>query len=223
MPLPRLHLITDDDVLRDEQFLPRVAAVLESCGPDVAVQLRGHGTSGRVLHTIGEELAALALRTGAFLLVNDRIDLAMAIRANGVQLGVRSISPPEARRLLGHGAWIGYSAHGALEAARAASEGADFVLLGTIFHSAAHARRPPLGIEGLAQCARSTGVPVCAIGGVTPERIAPIAAAGAYGVAVLGGVWRAPDPRAAAAEYVAEIRAVYGETIPQPLQNRSKP
>lgn len=221
MPLPRLHLVTDDAVLRDERFLVRAEAVLECCGTDVALHLRGHGTNGRVLHALGERLAAIALRTGAFLLVNDRVDIAMAIRANGVQLGVRSIPPPEARHLLGHGAWLGYSAHGPLEAARAASEGADFVLLGTIFYSASHADRVPLGIERLEECVRSARAPVIAIGGVTCARIAPIAATGAYGVAVLGGVWRATDVRAAAAEYVAEIRARYGASPPQQSQKRS--
>src|SRR5688572_7989047 len=221
MPLPRLHLVTDDDVLQDERFLERAGAVLECCGTELALHLRGHATSGRALFAIGEELAARALRTGAFLLVNDRIDIAMAIRANGVQLGVRSIAAVDARRLLGHGAWIGYSAHGSLEASRAAREGADFVLLGTIFHTAAHPRRAPLGVERLEQCVVSAGVPVIAIGGVTPARVTEIAASGAHGVAVLGGVWRAGDPQAAAAAYVAAVRAAFGEAASQQLQNRS--
>jgi thiamine-phosphate diphosphorylase len=112
--------------------------------------------------------------------------------------------------LLGHGAWIGYSAHTALEAGRAADEGADFVLLGTIFHSATHADRVPLGSERLGEGVRAAGVPVLAIGGVTSARIALVRASGAYGVAVLGGVWHAADAAAAAAEYAAEIRATYG-------------
>jgi thiamine-phosphate pyrophosphorylase len=223
MPLPRLHLVTDDSVLRDARFLERAAGVLERCGTDVALHLRGHATSGRVLHELGEQLAVLALRAGAFLLVNDRIDIAMAIRANGVQLGVRSIPPHDARRLLGHGARIGYSAHGPLESARAASEGADFVLLGTIFHSLSHVPRAPLGIERLQECVHSTGAPVLAIGGVTTARVAPVAASGAYGVAVVSGVWRAADTAAAAAEYLAEIRAAYGATPPpQPQQSQNR-
>jgi thiamine-phosphate diphosphorylase len=207
--LPRLHLVTDDAVLRDAQFLARAAAVLDHCGTDIALHLRGPTMSGRVLYALGEQLAALALRAGAFLLVNDRIDIAMAIRANGVQLGTRSIPAHDARRLLGHGASIGYSAHGPLEAGRAAGEGADFVLLGTIFHSASHPDRAPLGLERLAESVRAATVPVVAIGGVTSSRIAPLAAAGAYGVAVLGGVWHAPDVVAAATAYVTEIRAAY--------------
>lgn len=221
MPLPRLHLVTDDAVLRDERFVDRAEAVLECCGRDVALHVRGHTTSARALYEVGEQLAAAALRAGAFLLVNDRIDIAMAIRANGVQLGLRSIPPQDARHLLGHGAWIGYSAHAPLEAARAASEGADFVLLGTIFYSASHVHRVPLGVERLEECVRSAGVPVLAIGGVTTTRVAPIAGTGAYGVAVLGGVWRAADAAAAAAEYVAEIHAAYGATPPQQSQKRS--
>jgi thiamine-phosphate pyrophosphorylase len=219
--LPRLHVVTDDAVLRDERFRERAEALLDACGMSLALHLRGHAMTGRVLHTLGEQLAAIALRTGAFLLVNDRIDIAMAIRANGVQLGVRSIPAREARHLLGHGAWIGYSAHGPLEASRAASEGADFVLLGTIFPTAGHEQRVPLGLERLEECVRAAPVPVIAIGGVTTERVASIAASGAHGVAVLGGIWHAHDVTVAAAEYIAEIRAVYGALPSQPLENRS--
>jgi thiamine-phosphate diphosphorylase len=221
MSLPRLHVVTDDAVLRDERFRERAEALLDCCGMYLALHLRGHATAARLLHTLGEQLAATALRAGAFLFVNDRIDIALAIRAHGVQLGVRSIPVREARHLLGHDAWIGYSAHGPLEASRAASEGADFVLLGTIFPTAAHEQRVPLGLERLAECVLATPVPVIAIGGVTRERVAAIAASGAYGVAVLGGIWRAENVTAAAAEYMAEIHAGYGALPSQPLQKRS--
>lgn len=206
---PRLHLVTDDAVLARPAFADTAAAVLVACGTSAALHIRGHATSGAALHRIGETLAGACLRTGSWLLVNDRVDIAMAVRANGVQLGARSLPVHDARMLLGHGARIGYSAHGALEAAQAAVDGADFVLMGTIFGSASHPGTRPAGIDALRMSAARAGVPVLAIGGITPARVAQVADAGAYGVAVLGGVWHAADPVAAAAEYVATVRSAW--------------
>jgi thiamine-phosphate diphosphorylase len=207
--MKRLHLVTDDAVLEDADFAQKAAAVLEACGADVALHLRGHATRAAVLCELGEYLSAAALRTGAWLLVNDRIDVAMAVRSNGVQLGAASLPIAGARLLLGAGAVIGYSAHGALESVQAAADGADFVLAGTVYASASHPGRSPAGLELLRSCAERAPVPIIAIGGVTAERVAEVASAGAHGVAVLGGVWHAADPAAAAAEYDGQVRAAY--------------
>lgn len=210
--LPRLHVVTDDEVLADAGFAERAEAVLAACGPAVALHLRGHGTSAALRHALGMRLAAAALRTGAWLLVNDRIDIAMTVRANGVQLGAASLSVPDARRLLGAGARIGYSAHGVAECAQAAADGADWVVVGTIWGSASHPDRAPAGTELLRECAAHTPRPVIAIGGVTPERVAEAADAGAEGVAVLGGIWTAADAGVAAGQYVAALEAAFGDT-----------
>lgn len=215
--LPRLHLVTDDAVLADPGFLPSAEAVLEACGPAVALHLRGHGTRASLRHALGVELAAAALRTGAWLLVNDRVDIAMAVRANGVQLGVASLPIVEARALLGAGACIGYSAHAAAEAVEAGAGGADLVVAGTIYGSRSHPGREPAGVRLIEECAARAGVPVVAIGGVTPGRVAELAGAGAYGVAVLGGVWLADVPAAAAVDYVDALRSA----IPQAQEHES--
>jgi thiamine-phosphate diphosphorylase len=207
MTLPRLHLVTDDDVLRAPGFAAAAAAVFDRCTADVALHLRGHATAGRVLYDLGETLAAAALRAGGWLFVNDRIDVAMAVRANGVQLGRRSLPIADARLLLGRGAHIGWSAHDDGDVARAAADGADFVVLGTIYASASHAGAAPAGVASVAQAASIATVPIVAIGGITPARAAEVMAAGAYGAAVLGGVWHESDPAAAAAAYVAAMKA----------------
>lgn len=203
MSLPRLHLVTDDAVLADPAFETAAAAVLESCGPCAALHVRGPQITGARLHAIADRLQAVALRTGAWLIVNDRIDVAMAVRANGVQLGARSLAVTDARALLGAGAHIGRSVHDPADAVQAETDGADFVVLGTIYETASHAGRAPAGTQLVRATVDRTVLPVIAIGGITPERIAEIQAAGAYGAAVLGGVWRAGDPAAAAADYVA--------------------
>jgi thiamine-phosphate diphosphorylase len=138
--------------------------------------------------------------------VNDRIDVAMAVRANGVQLGWRSIALADARALLGPGARIGYSAHTAADVALATAHGADFVLLGNIYETSSHARREPLGVSALREVAAQSRVPVVAIGGVTPPRAVELAGSGAHGVAVLGGIWHAPDVHDAAQQYLTALR-----------------
>jgi thiamine-phosphate diphosphorylase len=211
MPLPRLHAVTDDDVLADPSFPAVAAAVMQALGPHCALHLRGHATDGATLYRLGVDLAAAALASGSWLLVNDRLDVAMAIRANGAQLGSRSLSVADARRLLGAGAPIGISAHNAAEAAQASGDGADFVLLGTIWESASHAGRQGAGADALAAGCRRANVPVLAIGGVTVERVAPALEAGAYGVAVLGGIWHTDDAAAAAVAYGAALDAAWPE------------
>jgi thiamine-phosphate diphosphorylase len=213
--LPRLHVVTDDEVLASPEFAGRAEAVLVAGGADVALHLRGHGTTAAVLESLGERLVAAALRSGGWLLVNDRIDVAMAVRANGVQLGAASLPVTDARALLGAGARIGYSAHDAEEALLAAADGADFVVMGTIYRSASHPDVAPAGVAALRACAARAGVPVIAIGGVTPAHVAETAAAGAHGVAVLGGVWSAADSALAVVAYRTELDAAHGSAARQ--------
>lgn len=213
MALPRLHLVTDDGTLADACFVAVAEEVLARCGPDVALHLRGHGTPGARLFELGERLSAAALRSGSWLLVNDRVDVAMAVRSNGVQLGASSLPVREARALLGTGARIGYSAHGPLEVEQARGDGADFVLLGTIYASASHPGRGAAGLDMLQVAAGRAALPVVAIGGITPERVEAVQAAGAWGVAVLSGVWQARDPGAAAAAYQAALQVARPELM----------
>jgi thiamine-phosphate diphosphorylase len=208
---PRLHLVTDDEVLATPGFVQLAEAVLAGCGPAVALHLRGHATPAAQRHALGGGLAAAALRTGSWLIVNDRIDIAMALRANGVQLGAASLPVSAARALLGAGARIGYSAHSSLEVLQAETDGADFALAGTIFPSASHPDRKAAGLRLLSECAERSPLPVMAIGGITPERVAGVAQAGAYGVAVLGGVWHAAEPVVMAAQYIAALEDVFPE------------
>jgi|SRR5690606_18374701 len=209
MTLPRLHLITDDALLASTGFPDVAERVLESCGSGVALHVRGHATTAARLHAMAQRLQMAALRTGAWLLVNDRVDIARAVRANGVQLGARSLAVADARSLLGAGARIGRSVHGTAETLEAEADGADFALLGTIYDSASHPGRRGAGVALLSSTAAQTVLPLVAIGGVTPERIAEVAAAGAHGAAVLGGVWRAADPVATAADYIAAAHSAW--------------
>jgi thiamine-phosphate diphosphorylase len=135
--------------------------------------------------------------------VNDRVDVALAAGADGAHLGVRSLSVAVARRLLGPGARVGASIHSVAEAEAAAEEGADWIFAGTIYGTPTHPAREPAGPAFAGDAARAArGIPVLAIGGVTPERVGEVLEAGAAGVAVIRGVWDAPDPAEALRRYL---------------------
>lgn len=205
MKLPRLHVVTDDAVLRDASFPDRARDVVQALGPRGALHLRGHRTPPPRLWGLAETLAAQCGRSGAAFVVNDRADLALACGARGVQLGRRSMPIAAARALLGPRGWIGYSAHDAGEALRVAAAGADFIVAGAVYETSSHPRRAAGGLTLVRACT-AAGVPILAIGGITPQRVGEAVAAGAYGVAVLGGVWSAADPAAAVAAYLAALR-----------------
>jgi thiamine-phosphate diphosphorylase len=206
---PRLHAVTDDEVLADPGFADRARAMMIAHGPALALHLRGHGTRGAKLYELAESLVETSRDGGAVLVVNDRVDVALASGC-GAQLGHRSIPVDVARTLLGPDRALGYSAHDAAEARSAGQAGADFVLLGTVWASSSHPGRPGAGIglidETVADLASRPDAPlVIAIGGVTPERAAEAVAAGAHGVAAIGGVWAAADPVAAAGWYLESM------------------
>ncbi len=207
--IPRLHVVTDDRVLRAPGFPDRAEALLQAHGSKLALHVRGHGTSGANIFALADRLVPMAAATGSLILVNDRVDVGLAV-ACGAQLGRRSLPVAVARRLMGREAVIGYSAHGGDEARAAMDDGADFVLLGTVWPSPSHPDGETLGPDALAGLVRSWGgaTPVIAIGGVTPARAAETLRAGAHGVAVLSGVWSAGEPERAAEMYLNAMEEV---------------
>ncbi len=199
--LPALHAVTDDAVLARPDFLPLALAVLAAGGPEVALHLRGPHTGGRSLYELAEPLARAADVNGARFVVNDRVDVARAAGAGGVQLGRRSMLPADARSILGDGPLVGVSAGSAAEIRDAAQGGADFVLAGSVFPTATHPGRRGMGSEGLREMT-ALGVPTVALGGMTPERVAEVRAAGARGVAAIRAVWEADDPARAVVRFL---------------------
>lgn len=202
---PPLHLVTDDGVLAGAGFEALARVLLEDLRGVVALHLRGHGTGGARLYALATALSAVARRTGSTLLVNDRVDVALAAAAHGVQLGRRSLPLEAARRLLGPERLLGYSAHAGEEARAAAAAGADFALLGPVHATPSHPGRGGAGAALLRSAA--DGPPIIAIGGITPARVANALRAGACGIAVLSGVWGASDPARAARGYAAALAA----------------
>jgi thiamine-phosphate diphosphorylase len=198
--IPRLHIVTDDAVLTHTSFLPTAHRLFQSLKEQVALHIRGHALPARVLYDVAAELAGAAHDSGALLIVNDRVDVARAAGVAAVQLGARSLPIADARALLGAGAPIGYSAHSAEEAGKAVAEGADWLLVGSIYDTASHPGQKPAGLALIRESATSDN-PVLAIGGITAERVGEVRGAGAYGVALIRAIWHAPDPVQAAEQF----------------------
>ncbi len=199
--LPALHAVTDDAVLARPDFPARAREVVAAGGADVALHLRGLGHGGRVLFELAGPLARAADLHGALLVVNDRVDVALAAGAGGVQLGRRSMLPWDARRMLGDGPLVGVSVGSAAEVRGAMQGGADFVLAGSVYATATHPGREGIGLGRLGEMTR-LGAPTVAIGGMTPERVAEARGAGARGVAAIRAVWDADDPARAVARFL---------------------
>lgn len=185
-------------------FLETAGLLLVAGGPDVALHLRGRRATGRVLHRLALDLGPRAAAAGALLVVNDRVDVALAAGADGVQLAARSLDahdlPPAAIGLA-----RGASVHSTAEAEGAGA--VDWLLVGTLWETESHPGRPGAGPGRLADIASVHPAPAIGIGGVTPGRVGETLAAGAHGVAVLGGVWRAGDPEAALDRYLSALAA----------------
>ncbi len=205
--IARLHVVTDDRVLALPDVVARALTVLEAGADHLALHVRGPRASGARMYQVASALRGSASSRGAQLLVNDRVDLALCLDLPGVNLGGRSIPVGAARRLLGPDRLVGASVHGVDEARVSALASADFLVLGTVFASASHPGRRGAGIELVAEVSEATGVPVLAIGGITPGRVEELMGAGAHGVAVLSSVWDAADPGQAIGEYLAALRS----------------
>lgn len=194
-PLPRLHAITDARVRALDDFGVRAAAVA-AAGPAVALHARDRAAGGDTLAALADRIAALVRPPEAQLAVSARADIAAACGAHGIQLGAGDLGVADAR-VVAPRCWIGRSVHDTDEARAAADEGADLLIVGTIFETESHPGRAAAGI-GLIERTARLGLPVIAIGGITPERARVAHEAGAWGVAAIRALWDAPDPAAAA-------------------------
>lgn len=188
-----LYLITDR-MQTAGRVLPAVVADALRGGLR-AVQLREKDLTGARLFECAAELRQLTREYGARLLINDRIDVALAVAADGVHLGKDSLPVPEARGIMGSELLIGYSAHSVDEALQAQAAGADFVTLGPVYHTPSKALfGEPLGVSVLAEAARVMGIPVFALGGIKRASVADVLSAGVRGIALISAVMAAPDP-----------------------------
>ena len=202
MAVPNLVLVTDRNATKGRDLGDVVAAALDAGLP--AVQLRDRDLPGRPLLALGERLRVLTARAGALLLVNDRVDVAVAAGADGVHLGGASMPVEVARRLLPPGALVGVSTHAVPEVAAAT---ADFAFFGPVHATPSKAAfGPPQGVARLREAVAVARIPVLAIGGITRPHISDLRAAGAAGVAVIRAILSADDPGSATRALLEALR-----------------
>ncbi|MCZ2821356.1 thiamine phosphate synthase [Modestobacter sp. VKM Ac-2977] len=203
-PLGPLHVLTDAD--GGPGALAVVAAAVAAGAP--VVQVRAKGCSDRVLYDFARAVVELCRPAGTTCLVNDRVDVALAVGADGTHLGAGDLPLAAARRVAGPGHLLGGTARDPELARQLVAEGADYLGVGPAFATTTKTGLPdPIGVAGVGAVATAVPVPVIAIGGVTAARVGELLAAGATGVAVVGAVTAAADPGAATAEL---LRALAG-------------
>lgn len=200
-----LYLVTDRSQTGGRDLLWVLERALE--GGVRAVQLREKDLGGRDLFVLARRIKALCERNRASLFVNDRIDVALGVDADGVQLGSASMPVEAARELLGERKLIGVSTHSLNEARAAEHAGADFIFFGPVYFTPSKAVYGiAQGIAALKEVVEKNSLPVYAIGGVKAENIAEVKAAGVRGVALISAVLSAADPLAAAREILAVLK-----------------
>lgn len=194
-----LYLVADAEYARGRDLAGLVEAAVD--GGVTVVQLRAKLLGGAAFAALASDLASRLARRGLPLLVNDRVDIALACGAAGVHLGQEDVPVAVARRLLGPRAVIGVSVNTPGEARQAERDGADYVGAGPAY--ATGTKETPLAVlgpAGIGLVRRATRLPVVAIGGIAAANAADMASAGADGIAVVSAVLGAPDARRAAEE-----------------------
>ncbi len=192
---PRVYLVTDPSA--GGGLVAHTASALRGLPPGaVAVQLRAREATGRDLLAAARALREVVAEAGQLLLVNDRIDVALAAGADGVHLPSAGVPPADARGLLGTGRLVAVSCHSAADVERARDGGADFATFGPVFDTPSKRRYgAPVGLERLEE-ASGLGLPLVGLGGVDVSNASDVVAAGAYGVAAIRAWLDAGDPGA---------------------------
>jgi thiamine-phosphate pyrophosphorylase len=200
----RLLLVTDRHQTNGRPLVPLLQRVLTAAAP--VIQLRERDLSARELLTLTREVQAVTASRRSQLLINDRIDVALALEGVGVHLRSDSLPVSIARQLLGSRRLLGISVHAVEEAVQAESQGADYIVLGPIYETPSKQMfGPPLGIHILEEACRLVRIPLIGIGGVTAPRAREMRCAGAFGVAVITAILGAADIESATRELLDAV------------------
>jgi thiamine-phosphate pyrophosphorylase len=199
-----LYLVTDRHLAGDRPFVAVVTDALK--GGVRAVQLREKDLGTRELLRLAYDMRELTLKYDARLFINDRVDIAIAVDADGVHLGQKSMPPFAVRRFSGK-LIIGVSVHNMEEAREAEENGADFITLGPIYPTPSKLRYgKPVGTEVLREVAENSAIPVFAIGGIKTDNLREVLEAGADGVAVISAILGAKNVKSAAGKFTRILK-----------------
>jgi thiamine-phosphate pyrophosphorylase len=202
-----LYVVTDCERLSFAAILERTGAMLHT--GVAAVQYRDKQTATGERIPRAERLHELCARHGTPLIINDDVEVAAAVAAEGLHVGGEDLGCAEARARLGDAAIIGVSCYNSLERALAARDaGAGYVAFGAFFPTASKQRTTPVQPELLRRARQELDLPLCAIGGITPDNCEPLLEAGADLLAVISSVYQADDPCAVVARFNELIQSV---------------
>ena len=204
-----LYLVTDRTQTGGRDLVEVLGQAATAGVP--AIQLREKDLDTVEMYRLAETLLAMTRQAGTALLINDRVDVAMALGADGVHLTRKSLPPREVRSLVGSRMLIGISCHSLEDVREAVDGGVDFVVLGPIYATFSKTPYgPPLGPGILREARRICPLPILAIGGIEAARVPEVVGAGADGVAAISAVLAAPDPGAATRELLDAVARARG-------------
>ncbi len=203
--LPHIYLITDrKQTYKQRRLIDSVEELLRA-GIRM-VQLREKDLSAAELYPLARDFRLLTHKYNAHLLINDRIDIALAVGADGVHLGGHSLPIKKTREILGSDALIGVSTHSVSEAESAQNQGADFITYGPVFFTPSKAPfGPPVGVDSLQTICNGCKIPVYALGGINIDNTREVLKGGAYGVAMISTLLSTPEPYQAGQQFSADL------------------
>jgi thiamine-phosphate pyrophosphorylase len=200
-----LYVILDRAAARGRDLSTLLDAVLE--GGCRVVQLREKTMPLSEVYPVARALRRRCREAGCLFIVNDRVDLALALEADGVHVGQEDLPAREARRLLRPGMILGVSTHDEGQARRAQGDGADYIAVGSMFPTGSKPGFQLVGPKLLRRVRGEIPLPLVAIGGITVDNVAEVVRAGADAVAIISAVCAAADPAAATRRFLDSIRA----------------
>ena len=207
---PCLALVTNLQLFNSsEAMLERVSSAIDA-GVNM-VQLREKNLQGAQLLELAKNLRQLTHGKAVFI-VNERVDVALASNADGVQIGENGLPIPVVKSIMGPEALCGRSVHDVIGAIKACEQGADFLVAGTMFPTESHAGDAPSGLPFLASVRKAVEVPILGIGGISESNALEVMNSGANGVAVIRSILLADDPEKATKDLVISISSNFDST-----------
>lgn len=200
-----LYLVTNSDQFESEDaFLDAVASALEG-GVDI-LQLREKTMPANKILPLAKKLKQLCLQYDTTFIINDRIDIAALVEADGVHLGQDDLDVQSAREILGSNAIVGISTHAPEQALKAVAEGADYIGVGPVFATPTKEGRIPVGLEYVKWASENINIPYFAIGGIDLENCEEVLKAGAQKIAVVRAIINADSPKNAAESFLEKLK-----------------
>ena len=200
-----LYLVTDRELAGDRDLLDIITSAIQ--GGVTCVQLREKTLHTRDFVQLAKRLKSMLSSLSIPLIINDRLDIALACKADGVHFGQSDMQIGDARRIVGRSMIIGVSAESLEDAVIAEQDGADYIGLSPVYKTPTKTdTAPPLGLEGVTRIRQAVKIPAVAIGGINQGNAASVIEAGADGIAVVSAIICAQDPRSAARELLNEVK-----------------